>query len=1427
MNKVYKVLFNKSIGKYVVVSENSKSAKKSSKSIQSIVLAVVAFGGTSITIAATLQLGGGTATGTDTIAIGERANATKANGIAIGSTALASEINAIAMGFNSNSSGENSTAIGNSSVASKQGSIALGQNTESSGADSVAIGSVAKATADNTVALGARSNALSINSIAVGTGTTSSGEDTISVGTNAAASDKNTIALGVNSKSSAENATAFGLNAAAAGADSLAFGTNAAASVKNTIALGLNSKSSAENATALGLGANASAKDTISIGTNAKTSDVNAIALGINSKSLSGNAVAIGLRSEAAGADSLAFGSAARTSDVNSIALGNQAAASKANTIALGTQTKAAGANAIALGNQADASVFQSIALGTSAKASAADTVALGTGSIASGNSAIALGNKAQALGSNSISIGKGNIVSGKNSAAIGDPSNISGNNSYSLGNNNTIATDNTFVVGSGVTVNTAANTVNGNVILGNLSADKAYVQVSNGTINGKTYNYAGTAAGVVSVGAIGAERQIVNVAPGAITATSTDAINGSQLYATNAVVGQVADDAAKALGTTINPATGGINAPTYITNNPVTGAPTTSNNVGDAIKNLNAAVNSPLTFTDAATGSSTNPLGSRFKIEGDQNITTVVSQGQAKIQLNPDLKGINSITLGNTVLNPNGLTVGGPTGPSITTNGINAGDKAITNVAPGVNGTDAVNVDQLKAQETTLGNKGLNFSANSGAAVHKNLGDTLGVIGTGTKADSEYSGENVKTITDANGNIVVQLDKNLTADSLTINGKPGVNGQPGTPGLSITGAQGPAGVNGQPGEVTTRIEYNDGTGPQQVANLNDGLKFTGNQGSTINKKLNETLSIKGDLANADAATATNLRVDEENGELKIKLARNLTDLDSVTVGNTVLNPNGLTVGGPTGPSITTNGINAGDKAITNVAPGVNGTDAVNVDQLTKQTAVATTEVKAADGDKNVSVEKVTAKDGHSIYNVGVSRDLNVDTVTLPNVDGSSTKLSANGLSFVDIDGNPTGPMVTANGIDAGNQKITNVAPAIISKESKDAVNGSQLYNLGNNINNIFGGNASYNGDIINWTNIGGTGHNNIDDAIKSIGDQATNANKGWNIATDNGVTSNVKPNDTVNINGDKTSGIIISNVGNNITVGLADKVNIGDKIKIDGNKGTVNNLTNTTWNGPDQIISGQAATEDQLAQAVKNVTNQTTAAKTEVTQGENIVVTSSKASDGHTIYNVETAKDVKFNSVKSDVVQVGNVQIDKDGINAGNQKVTNVEAGTISKESKDAVNGSQLYQSNQNIANYLGGGSNIDANGNTTAPTYNVNGGSYNNVGDALGAIDNRVTNVQNNLEQAFNYTNKRIEDVENNANAGTAQALATAGLPQAYIPGKSMMAISGGTFRGESGYAIGFSSISDNGRWVIKATGSGNSRGDFGGTVGGGIQW
>lgn len=120
----------------------------------------------------------------------------------------------------------------------------------------------------------------------------------------------------------------------------------------------------------------------------------------------------------------------------------------------------------------------------------------------------------------------------GAKSGAIGDPTTITGNGSYSVGNDNTISVNNSFAYGSNISITAAANTINGNVVLGNNSADEAYAQITSGTVGGVTYgSFAGTAKGVVSVGAAGNERQIVNVAPGEISATSTDAINGSQLY--------------------------------------------------------------------------------------------------------------------------------------------------------------------------------------------------------------------------------------------------------------------------------------------------------------------------------------------------------------------------------------------------------------------------------------------------------------------------------------------------------------------------------------------------------------------------------------------------------------------------------------------------------------------------------------------------------------------------------------------------------------------------------------------------------------------------------------------------------------------------------------------------------------------------------
>ncbi|WP_369026200.1 YadA-like family protein [Acinetobacter pittii] len=584
--------------------------------------------------------------------------------------------------------------------------------------------------------------------------------------------------------------------------------------------------------------------------------------------------------------------------------------------------------------------------------------------------------------------------------------------------------------------------------------------------------------------------------------------------------------------------------------------------------------------------------------------------------------------------------------------------------------------------------------------------------------------------------------------------------------------------------------------------------------------------------------------VSGDNVELTANADGSINVGTAADVNFNTVNTTDLTVTGTTqlGNSFTVN--NGGSYYTGPITDGNHITNKTYVDQT-----AAASKTGVEEG-KNIKVTSTTGADGQIVYTVATADDVDFDKVTV-----GDTTISTDGVVI------SNGPSITKDGISAGGKKVTDVSDGMISADSKDAINGSQLHAIGNNVTQLFGGNATYVNNQITWNNIGGTGQNTVDDAIKHVNNQVINANQGWNVSTDSGsnATSTVKPGQTVNINGNSDNGVLVTNSGNDIKVSLSDQIKIGSgdnavsidgnagtiqagnvlidgskgnisagKVNVNGEAGTVNGLTNTTWN-PNNIVSGQAATEDQLLQVAQNATAVATAAKTTVTAGENITVSSSKNSDGSTNYQVATNKNVKFDTVTSgsittDKISVGNVTIDQSGINAGGSKVTNVANGTVSSTSKDAINGSQLHASNTNIYNYLGGGANYETN---TGPTYNVGGGSYNNVGDALNSLDQKVTNVTNQLEEAFYTTNKRIDDVENRANAGNAQALATAGLPQAYIPGKSMMAISGGTYRGETGYAIGMSSISDNGKWVFKVSGSGNSRGDFGGTVGAGIQW
>ena len=399
-----------------------------------------------------------------------------------------------------------------------------------------------------------------------------------------------------------------------------------------------------------------------------------------------------------------------------------------------------------------------------------------------------------------------------------------------------------------------------------------------------------------------------------------------------------------------------------------------------------------------------------------------------------------------------------------------------------------AVNVTDLKNTADALIDKGLKFDANSGGVKTNKLGSTVKVQGEGAKADTEYSGENVKTIIsqDADGNttIDVKLDKNLKADSVVVgkDGKDGVDGKIGVNGkdgasvvlngkdgsIGLTGPKGAdgkdgasakisvkdgvPGVDGQPGETLTRIVYQDKDGNEhQVATHDDGMKFAGDDGQTdptkvIKKHLNNVVDIVG---GADKAKLTdnNIGVNNDNGKLKVQLSKDLdlTKDGSVKIGDTTVNNDGLTITG--GPSVTKTGIDAGNKTITGVKAGENDTDAVNVKQLKdKVTTVESSDGTISVTDKNDPTSATyDAAKGHQ-YDIKINNQGVVNNAQIPVVytkqDGTKVYKQPDGTFNTAKDG--SGDVVNAGDIIASMNnpnasttdpmKLNNVGSSIADK---------------------------------------------------------------------------------------------------------------------------------------------------------------------------------------------------------------------------------------------------------------------------------------------------------------------------------------------------------------------------------------------------------
>ena len=781
----------------------------------------------------------------------------------------------------------------------------------------------------------------------------------------------------------------------------------------------------------------------------------------------------------------------------------------------------------------------------------------------------------------------------------------------------------------------------------------------------------------------------------------------------------------------------------------------------------------------------------------GTSNITTAVKDGALEVSLNKDidLGSTGSVTTGNTVINNDGVTVGDTklatdgltitNGPSVTTEGINAGGKQITNVASGSDGVDAsgnptytnltngANIGDIKnitdAAKTELTNEGLNFTADSGDTVHRNLGETLNIAGDG----------NITTTSDAtNGKITVGLSNTVAVGTTGTDGENGtvtVNGTDGS-SVAINGSDGSIVMNngsGSPVTIAAGSQVNNlaGTpidritvGGSTVATLDDGMKYYGDFGTLATVKLNNQVNVKGEATTAADLTTGNIGVvssqDGDNALLTVKLNKdiNLGSTGSLTTGNTVVNNDGITITPSTGDpvSLTGSGLDNGNNVISNVATGVKGTDAVNVDQLTK----AIQDVNAGEGSKT---------------------NLTVEGGTAAGTDGNYTGTNLQVTEKTETNGSTTYDVKLADNLTLGSANGSDGTGGVDGSITLTGADGSTA--------TIAAGPAAndVNGKSIDRITVGGATVATLDDGMVYTGDTGSAA---------------VKLNKTVNIVGGETDatklstdnniGIVAAQDGDNgkLTVRLAkditglNTVEAGDAVI--GNQGVVTaggvaqdgsyvtGLDNTTWNVSDpDIVTGRAATEDQLktvsdavvavadgtsenatggfgladgsGTTVKQDLGKTITVKGGVTDGtattENPTGTSNittAVKDG--ALEVSLNKDIDLGSTGS--VTTGNTVVNNDGVKVGDTTLT---TGGLTITNGPSVTTDGINAGGKQITNVASGSDGVDASGN---PTYtNLTNGA--NIGDIKNITDAAKTELTN---EGLNFTADSGDTVHRN---------------------------------------------------------------------------
>ena len=852
-------------------------------------------------------------------------------------------------------------------------------------------------------------------------------------------------------------------------------------------------------------------------------------------------------------------------------------------------------------------------------------------------------------------------------------------------------------------------------------------------TVDGKTY--------VTNNGINANNQKVTNVADGQVAAGSKDAVNGGQLH--------------------------------------------------DA---KNEVINKGLRFNADNNSEKTNKLGSKVTVNGDNNITTEITQTsddtKIGVKLNKDIH-VKTVTAADTV-KAGGVTMGGQTvanaaganetgnyvtgldnktwniqNPNIVSGrgatedqlkivsdevkkqGANATDYRLVQNASSADGSYTVDTNgdidltvedkdhagqketvKLKdiASKSKLDDviaKGLQFDANVGGTKTNKLGSKITVKGEGTAADTEYSGENLKTFItqDPAGNttINVKMNKNLKVETIVAtgengkDGKIGINGKDGqTTNISVT-RDGKPGVDGAPGTTTTRIVYEkpDGT-KEEVATLNDGMKYGGDTGNVIKKKLNEQVNVVGGITDATKLTTDdNIGVvSDGSNNLKVRLAKALKGLESITAGDTFINNNGITISnGAAGNtvSLTKDGLDNGGNKITNVAAGdvsANSTDAVNGSQLhdVKTLAGQHTTVKAKDS--NITVTEGTNGTGGKEYTVGLGDKvtLGTDPSKQVSIDGTTGIIKAGDKVTIDgTTGNIDAGKVKINGKDGTVNGLTNKTWDPNNITSGQAATEDQLKAVDQKITNT---SEELTKKGMDFAGNDGEFHRDLGDkvTIKGEGTKAASEYSGENIKTFADANGNLTVKMDKNL---KTETIVATGkngkdgkIGINGKDGVTTNISVtrDGKPGVDGAPGTT--TTRIVYEKPDGTKEEVATLNDGMkyggdtGNVIKKKLNEQVNVVGGITDTNKLTTEDNLGvvSDGNNNLKVRMAKDLKgLNSVTTNTLTVGDVKIDNSGINAGNKKITNVAAGDISANSTDAVNGGQLWKTNQTINN-IGG---------------------------------------------------------------------------------------------------------------------------------------